>query len=816
MTDATQAYEKLGSFYMGRVLDDDGNETPEPVLYDSKDLTTHAVIIGMTGSGKTGLGIGLIEEAAIDNIPVIAIDPKGDMGNMLLTFPEMRGSDLEPWVDPQTAANKGLTTTQFADKQAKLWKSGLESWNQPLERVQKLKDSAEFNIYTPGSSAGIPVSVLQTFSAPPQAVRDDYDTYSQKIQATATSVLTLLSIDADPLTSQEHILLSNIFQATWDKGESLDIAGLIGAIQSPPMERIGVMDLESFYPSKKRFALAMRINGLLASPGFAAWMQGVPLDARQLFYTENGKPRVSVMSIAHLDDSERMFFVTMLLAEIISWMRAQPGTGSLRAILYMDEIFGYMPPTANPPSKQLLLLLLKQARAFGLGVVLSTQNPVDLDYKGLSNTGTWFIGRLQTERDKMRVLEGLEGATAGGKFDKAGMERTLAGLGKRKFLLHNVHDSGPADIFSTRWVLSYLAGPLTRNQIKTLMADKANSAASKPAIAKPAAKTQAASTANRKPALAPEITQLFARPTLDATEPDSTLVYKPTLLGAAEVLYSNRTHKVEEELELCLGLDIDANAVGSDWEDAEPLPLELSDLRKRGQAGAQYLAPAPVMEKKTSYSKWEKALKRHIRTDRELKLLRCTELKISSAAGEREGDFRIRLQTAANEERDIDAGKLRKKYDSKITTLENRIRRAEQAIDTQEAQKRQKQLDTAASVGTAIFSAFFGGGRRRRVSASRASTTMRRANAIRKESQDVRAAEDNLEALQVQMADLQQEFQLELDSLSSKFDAQNVKLEEVVIRASSTNIHIPAVGLLWMPYWKDVDGFMEPAFEIES
>lgn len=813
MTDATKAYEKLGSFYMGRVLDENGDNTPEPVLYDSKDLTTHAVIIGMTGSGKTGLGIGMLEEAAIDNIPVIAIDPKGDMGNMLLTFPEMRGDDLEPWVDPQTAANKGLTAAQFADKQAKLWKSGLADWDQPLDRVKKLKDSAEFNIYTPGSSAGIPISVLQTFSAPPQAVKDDYDTYSQRIQSTATSVLTLLGIDADPLTSREHILLSNIFQATWDKDESLDIAGLIGAIQAPPIERIGVMDLESFYPSKQRFALAMRINGLLASPGFAAWMQGVPLDARQLFYTENGKPRVSIMSIAHLDDSERMFFVTMLLSEIISWMRAQPGTGSLRAILYMDEIFGYMPPTANPPSKQLLLLLLKQARAFGLGIVLSTQNPVDLDYKGLSNTGTWFIGRLQTERDKMRVLEGLEGASAGGHFDKGAMERTLAGLGKRKFLLHNVHESGPAEIFSTRWVLSYLAGPLTRNQIKTLMADKKAAASVETATkAKPAPKKQQSTTANRKPALAPEIQQLFAKPTIDAPEEDCQLVYKPVLVGTAEVLYSNRTHKVEEELELCLGLEIDPDSVGSDWADAEALPLEISDLRKRGKSGAQYLAPAAVMEKKTSYGKWEKALKRHIRTDRELMLHRCNELKLSSKAGESEGDFRIRLQTAANEERDVEAGKLRKRFDSKITTLENRMRKAEQAIDTQEAQKRQKQIDTAASVGTAIFSAFFGGGRRRRVSSSRASTTLRRANAIRKESQDVRAAEDNLAALQQQMADLQQQFEMELDTIGNKFDAQTVRLEEVTIRASSTNIHIPVVGLLWMPYWKDVDGFMEAAF----
>ena len=410
-----QDYEKLGAFYLGRNHDLGKDETGnESILYDSKDLTTHAVIIGMTGSGKTGLGVGLIEEAALDNVPVIAIDPKGDLGNLLLTFPDLAGKDFEPWVDAQQATTKGQTTAEFANGQAALWKKGLASWGQDGERIQRLKDAAEFAIYTPGSTAGIPVSVLSTFSAPAAALRDDGEAFAERIQATATSILTLLGLDADPLTSREHILISNILQHTWQADQSLDLPGLIGAIQNPPITKIGVMDLEAIYPAKDRFALAMQLNNVLASPGFATWMQGQPLNARDLLYTDEGKPRVSIMSIAHLNDSERMFFVTMLLNELISWMRSQPGTTSLRAILYMDELFGYMPPTANPPSKKLFLTLLKQARAYGVGLVLSTQNPVDLDYKGLSNTGTWFIGRLQTERDKARVLDGLEGAAAGG------------------------------------------------------------------------------------------------------------------------------------------------------------------------------------------------------------------------------------------------------------------------------------------------------------------------------------------------------------------------------------------------------------------
>ncbi len=240
-------------------------------------------------------------------------------------------------------------------------------------------------------------------------------------------------------------------------------------MQSPPFERVGVLDLESFYPAKDRQALAMTLNNLLASPGFAAWTEGEPLDVARLFHTAEGKPRLSILSIAHLDDRERMFFVTLLLGELVAWMRAQPGTQSLRALLYMDEVMGFLPPSAAPPSKAPMLTLLKQARAFGLGVVLATQNPVDLDYKALGNAGTWFLGRLQTERDQARVLDGLEGSDAarGGGFDRAEMGRLLAGLGKRVFLLHSVHEEKPI-LFGTRWALSYLRGPLTREEIARL------------------------------------------------------------------------------------------------------------------------------------------------------------------------------------------------------------------------------------------------------------------------------------------------------------------------------------------------------------
>src|SRR5690554_2551364 len=406
-----QDFEKLGVFYLGKEYDTAAGALKDDlILYDAKDLTTHAMMVGMTGSGKTGLALALLEEAAIDGIPSILIDPKGDLGNILLQFPDLQPADFRPWIDEAEAARKGMDPEALAAKTAESWRNGLASWGQDSDRIRRLREAVDMAVYTPGNSTGRPLQILRSFSAPSAAVAQDTTALGERIMSAVSGLLSLLGIDADPVQSREHILLSNIFNNAWREGRSLDIAAIIQEIQKPSFDKIGVFDLESYYPSKDRFKLAMSLNNLLASPGFSAWLEGEPLDVQRLFYTPEGKPRVSVLYIAHLSDAERMFFVTVLLNEVVAWMRAQTGTRRLRAVLYMDEIFGYFPPSANPPSKLPMLTLLKQARAFGLGVVLSTQNPVDLDYKGLSNCGTWFIGRLQTERDKMRVIEGLESA----------------------------------------------------------------------------------------------------------------------------------------------------------------------------------------------------------------------------------------------------------------------------------------------------------------------------------------------------------------------------------------------------------------------
>lgn len=794
-------FEKLGAFYIGKRFDEAENSlTDELVLYDSKDLTTHAVIIGMTGSGKTGLGIGLLEEAALDHVPVIAIDPKGDMGNLLLTFPDLAAKDFRPWINERAATDKGQTPDQYAAAQAALWKKGLAEWGQDGKRIRALEDAADFAVYTPGSTAGEPISVIRTFSAPDPDLVDDVDLYRERVQATATSILTLVDIDADPVTSREHILIAKLLDHAWREGRDLDLASLIAEIQDPPMSRIGVMGLDSFFPSKDRFELAMRLNNLLAAPGFEAWMQGPPLDAHSLLYTPAGKPRVSVLSIAHLDDRQRMFFVSMLLNELIAWMRAQQGTSSLRAILYMDEIFGYMPPVANPPSKTLLLTLLKQARAYGLGLVLATQNPVDLDYKGLSNTGTWFIGRLQTERDKARVMEGLEGASAGD-FDRQAMERTIASLGKRRFLLHNVHEDEPV-IFGTRWVMSYLAGPLTRDQISRLTADR------KPAVGEgePEAVMPDTRFDGIAPSLPPEIPQYFVPGHGDD------IVYYPRLIGAGNLVYSNARYRVEGERSVVYAAEFGSGPVDVDWDAAEAIGVDVGALGSEPLPAASFAELPPGAGDATAHKAWNREFKRWLRQNETLTLYRNKRFRLTSDVGESEGDFRVRLQNAASEARDLEIAKIRKRYANKVTTLENRLLKARQRVDREAEQSTKKKLDAAVSIGTAVLGALLGRKRVSSTTANKIGTAIRTAGSAKKEDADVERAEELVERVEQELGDLNAALEQEIADLDTAVDAQAETLEEIVVRAKSTDIHVPVFGLAWMPWSADDKGRLRPAW----
>lgn len=806
-----QDFEKLGVLYLGRPYDQ-AKKKPKKgwLLYESKDLVTHAVCVGMTGSGKTGLCLGLLEEAAIDGVPALVIDPKGDLANLLLTFPRLRGEDFAPWINEDDARKKGLTPADYAQQQADLWRKGLAEWGQDGERIARLKEAADFAIYTPGSQAGIPVSILASFAAPAPALLDESELLREHIGTTVTSLLGLLGIEADPIQSREHILLSTILDHAWREGRDLDLASLIQQIQQPPVSKVGVLDLDSFFPSKDRFGLAMKLNNLLAAPGFSTWLEGVPLEIDRILHTPEGKPRIAIFSIAHLNDAERMFFVTLLLSQTLGWMRAQSGTTSLRAILYMDEIFGYFPPVANPPSKAPLLTLLKQARAFGLGVVLATQNPVDLDYKGLANTGTWFIGRLQTERDKARVLEGLEGASAGtGKtFNRQRMEQLLAGLGSRIFLLNNVHEDAP-EVFESRWTLSYLRGPLTRTQIKTLMESRQASGARREATDKEAeAGTSRPSSLTPqllRPVLPPEVPQYFV-PLRGSQLSGSRLVYQPMLLGMAQVRVVDAKVGVDVTQEVAFLTAIADAPVPVDWDEAVEAGIVVSDLEQVPQAEAQFAAlPAPAGKAK-HYEVWGKEFAAWLYRTQSVPLFTSARLTLLSRPGETERDFRIRLQQTLHERRDQETDRLRQKYAPKFAALQERRRRAEQAVAREEEQANQSKVQAALAVGATLLQAFMG---RKTVSAGtigKATTAIRGAGRAIKETKDVGMAKENVAAIDRQLADLEAQFQGDVDKLAATLDGRAEPLETLALRPAKSHIVVKLVALAWAPAWQDERG----------
>ena len=805
---ATEDFEKLGVFYLGRPYDISRRAPGQGiVLYDSKDLLTHAVCVGMTGSGKTGLCISLIEEAAMDSIPVLAIDPKGDLGNLLLTFPDLKSEDFAPWVDPAEAERKGLNLEQYAKQQAEFWKKGLESWGESGDRIRRLRQNADFTIYTPGSSAGRRLSMLKSFAAPEASMRDDDELLRERVGTTVTSLLGLMGIDADPVRSREHILLSTILAKAWSEGRDLDLGSLIQEIQQPPFNRVGVMELDSFYSPRDRFELAMSVNNLLASPTFAEWMEGEPLDIASLLYTKDARPRVSIISIAHLNDSERMFVVSLVLNQMLGWIRQQSGTSSLRAILYMDEIFGFFPPVANPASKQPLLTLLKQARAFGLGVVLATQNPVDLDYKGLSNTGTWFIGRLQTERDKARVMEGLEGAqtSQGTAFDRQKMEQMIAGLSNRVFLMNNVHNDSPT-VFETRWAMSYLRGPLTRNQIKQLMSRSAEAAPAQasntpdPQITIPPPtvplKSQPSSGARgSRPVLPPEIEQYFVPLRSSVGEP----VYQPWILGAAEISFADAKAGVNTTRSIVLLAPIADGPGGFDWANASQSEVGIEELEKSPEVDtATYEPIPPAAADAKKYSVWARDLVNYIYRSETLPLLKSAFFGRFSNPGESELAFRIRLQHLVREERDAALDKLQKKYAPKLAALNEKLRRAEQAIQREESQARDAKMQTVLNVGSTLLGAIFGNRRLSATNVGRAASSARSASRAMRESQDVGRAEGTLATFTAQLDALQNEFDIETQELKVRTDASTETLESVEIKPKKKDITVKLVGLAWV------------------
>jgi hypothetical protein len=816
--------EKLGAFYLGREHDIDTGETLDtPIMYDARDLTTHAVCVGMTGSGKTGLCVDLLEEAALDSVPAIIIDPKGDMTNLLLTFPELRPEDFRPWVNIDDARRKGMDVDEYASKIAETWRNGLAGWDEGPERIRRLKDSAEFTIYTPGSGAGVPVSILSSFAAPDLDWNEHEETLREKVQGTVSALLGLVGMEADPVRDREHILLSNIFEHAWRDGEDLDLAGVIGYVQNPPMRKLGVFDLDTFFPEKDRFALAMELNNLIAAPGFERWLEGQPLDIADILTAEGGKPRMSVFYVAHLNDAERMFFVTLLLEQILTWMRAQPGTTSLRALVYFDEVFGFFPPVAEPPSKRPLLTLFKQARAFGLGMMLTTQNPVDLDYKGLTNAGTWFIGKLQTERDKGRLLEGLESVVseAGTLLDRKVLDKLISSLDSRVFLLHNVHEDAPV-VFHTRWAMSYLRGPLTRKQVGELMEGRKE-------VATPAAVVGAGPTAPRQrergvteelpdglsdqpPALPPSLEQTYVPSRIPADEAvrrleereerslevsGTRLVYEPMVLGLARVSFISKKMDVDEERDLALLLDPPESGGRADWEEAEELELEYRDLSDRAVVDALFDEVPGGISTATKLKSFKRGFSDHIYRERAILLNSNKTLKLHSKPGEAMKDFVARCRDAAREQRDEELDKLADKYERRLDTVRDRLARKQRDLVEDEAEYQARKREEMVSAGESVLGVLLG-----RRSSRAVSTAARKRRMTAKAKADIGETQARIAGLKEDVAELEAEMREDAEEIARKWEEALDEIEEVKVTPRRADIEVELFALAWTPYWE--------------
>ena len=800
--------EGLGVFYLGRKVDPErGPAAGPPLLIDARKFTTHAVCVGMTGSGKTGLLIDLIEEAALDGIPTLVIDPKGDLANVLLSFPGLAAADFLPWVEADAAHRDGITLEQLAERTAKKWSDGLAASGQSAERIRRLHEAVEMAVYTPGSRTGRPLAMLESLDPPPASVLDDVEARRERIESLVSGILALVGIETEPGKSREHVLISTIIDSMWRSGQKLDFGALVRAIPSPPIERVGFLDLENFYPAGERFQLASRLNTVAAAPGFDAWLEGEPLDVGRLLWTPAGKPRVAVVSISHLNDSQRMAFVTLLAGQTVAWMRTQGGTSSLKALFLMDEVFGYMPPTANPPSKTPILTLLKQARAYGLGVVLATQNPVDLDYKGLSNAGIWFLGRLQTARDKARVLDGLEGAASstGRSFDRARVDRLLSGLEQRMFLMHSVHDDDET-VFQSRWTMAYLRGPLLREEIRRLTQGMAVSApvlgtSGQPAT--PAAGTAGgAETAGRRsgggprPLLPPGVREVFLAPRR-AIPLDGIVHYRPAILGRGRVRFAKAAVRIDVNREIiCLAPASDS--VGeSAWEESEQLP-SAPEVEPAPRTGTFASLPAALAGPK-GYAGLASSLKSHLSRTSRLVLFAVPAIDAVSRPDETEAEFRVRIAQRLKEARDAEIDRVRDRHATKLATLSDRIDRARQKVEREKAEAKNQSLQTYVSIGSAVLGALLGRKAASSMNIGRAATSMRSASRTARQQADVVHAEESLATLEERRQALEDEVAGELDRLRLESSPDQIQLEQVEIPARKTDISVDEVVLAWVP-----------------
>lgn len=842
-------------FYLGRIFNEKtAKGTAQALNYDSADLTTHAVVTGMTGSGKTGLCIALLEEAALNGIPAIIIDPKGDQANLLLHFPDLAPQDFQPWIDSEIVRRSGKTLDQAAVDASTAWRNGLREWGIDQKRIQEMMNSVDYAIYTPGSDAGIPVSVLSSLEAPELDWESNRELLRERVSSTVTALLGLVGMNnIDPINSREHILLSNIFEDHWSQGRGVELTELILETQSPPFDKLGAFDVDTFFPLKDRMSLAMTLNNILVAPAFAIWREGHKLDIQSLLYTSDGKPRHSIFYLAHLSDSERMFFVTLLLSAVETWMRTQKGTSSLRALLYMDEIFGYLPPTANPPSKQPLLRMLKQARAYGLGILLATQNPVDLDYKALSNAGTWFIGKLQTERDKDRLLDGLESLTGG--IPRARMDKLISSIGKRVFVMNNVHDKEPI-LFQTRWVMNFLAGPMTRDQIKVLVAMRAapqsapkpvsapkNESTPRPSVEKlqavPVPAVEPAASTNRqsqtvnlrsdgsrtKPPVPTGVREYFLPQNYSLSEAFQFsgrampfgaaiqgVIYRPALLASAQIRILDRKHGVDAEITRSALVELLDRRGIVRWEDFSYAGPPLDRIETMPDASARFDSIDSPLNDSKLMTALQKDFTDWIFRNSSVAARANKALKVFAGPDVSQADFMKACADAARDARDAEMSKKTSAIDRKLKTLEDKLVREERELREDEAKLQARKLEAGANL-LELGAGLAGFGRKKSVSTQFTKQRMKD-----QAKQDVQESIESIAQYKKEIALLQREREEVVTEVSDRWGHVVNDIDEVSISPKKTDVYVNLFGVAWRPFYvveAAGESFELPAFGAE-
>jgi len=774
----------------------------------------------MTGSGKTGLCIDILEEAALNGIPALLIDPKGDIGNLLLHFPSLSPEDFQPWIDPDEARRDGKSIAEAAAQTAEIWRDGLEKWDIQPERIQRVKDAVEYAVYTPGSDAGLPISIVSTLAAPPLSWEQERELLREKISSTVTALLSLVDIDADPMRSREHILLANIFEEAWKNKRDLTLTELILQVQNPSLEKLGAFEVEQFFPADDRMALATQLNSLLASPAFQAWMEGEPLDPERLLWTPEGDPRQTVFYLAHLSDRERMFFVTLLLSAVESWMRTQPGSPSLRALIYFDEVLGFLPPVKEPPSKAPLMRMFKQARAFGVGMLLATQNPVDLDYKALSNAGTWFVGRLQTEQDKARLLDGLESATAGkGGFDRSAADKTISTLGKRVFLLHNVHEKAP-QIFHTRWAMAYLKGPITRTQLRELNqlvnaglvaergAGRAGSVPAPPAEEDVTAGVKESLVGSQtRPAVPGGVGEYFlpnnqtAAAALkeagrqgDDLQPVG-ILYRPVLVAQAQVRFS-KYHLDSMHTYTALVEEPDPRA-GLAWDEYMVDAIEVGDLDHAPAPQARFSALEAPLSDPGALKALDDDFIEYLYHKAELRVPYNPGLDLVADPDMGKAEFRIACSTAAQKARDDEIDKIKERYLKKMKAIQVKLEKEQRELSEDEAEFNARKMEEMATHFENVLGLFGGSRNSRRVSSS---LTKRRLTA--KAKADIAESQDAIEGFKAELMELEGEMAEEIDEIEDRWEEIAATIEDKVFTTYKKDIRLELFGVGWLPYWQ--------------